>query len=133
MRILAITTLAVIYATMVIGSYVSAIGAGLACPDWPLCPFPTSWGVLMELTHRILAMLSFLFAVITTVKLLRNGNTRARTAALVGFIALIFQAFLIGAVVIYSALHPVLIAFHMAAALIVFASYTAATIYTFME
>ena len=50
---------------MLFGGYVKAIGAGLACPDWPFChnqliPFqygdePLIW-VLMEYLHRLIAL-----------------------------------------------------------------------------
>ncbi len=36
-RTLAILTVAATYGLVLIGGYVSASGAGLACPDWPLC------------------------------------------------------------------------------------------------
>src|SRR5712692_9485196 len=36
-RTLAICTVAATYFLVLIGGYVSASGAGLACPDWPLC------------------------------------------------------------------------------------------------
>ncbi len=45
---------------MIVGSYVSASGAGLGCPDWPLCygeaiPDLSEQYTLIEFTHRVLA------------------------------------------------------------------------------
>ncbi len=128
-RAIPLATVLVIYSTMVMGSYVSAIGAGLACPDWPLCPAPVTWSILVEFTHRILAFLSFILAVLTTYILAKRGNKQAKTAALLGFVFIVIQVFMIGAMVIFSALQPVLVALHMGFALLVFGSYLVATVY----
>ena len=34
---MALVTLVVVFLELVLGSYVKSIGAGLSCPDWPLC------------------------------------------------------------------------------------------------
>ena len=128
-----VATVFVIYSTMVMGSYVSSIGAGLACPDWPLCPAPTRWEILVEFTHRILAFLSFLLAVLTTYILVKRGNKYAKTAAILGLVFIIVQVFMIGAVVIFSALQPVLVALHMGVALLVFATYLIAAVHAYRE
>lgn len=64
-------TLLVTYIVMLLGAYTSAIGAGLACPDWPTCygtwvPFLhpevvaespySALQIFAEWTHRGLAM-----------------------------------------------------------------------------
>lgn len=123
-------TVFTIYSTMVLGSYVSTIGAGLACPDWPLCPFPTTWEVLVEYMHRGFAMLSFLLATLTTYALVKRGNKYAKATAVLGLLLLIIQVFLVGAIVIFSALQPVLVTVHMGVALLVFGLYTIAAAYS---
>src|SRR5437016_12145991 len=51
------------YATIVVGGTVRGMGAGLACPDWPLCNgsvVPDLGGPLVgvEYAHRIVAALT---------------------------------------------------------------------------
>lgn len=62
---------------MMLGGYVKAIGAGLSCPDWPLCYqslFPffdksinttpyTSWQVFSEWFHRLIATFGGVYAI----------------------------------------------------------------------
>src|SRR3989304_4179693 len=62
-----------IFFLMVFGGYVKAIGAGLACPDWPLCHgqlIPTSYvnasffWVAVEYFHRIMAFSAFMLILV---------------------------------------------------------------------
>lgn len=97
-----------------IGSYVSARGAGLACPDWPLCPLVTDELVVLEFTHRLFALVVLAAVVAVLVPALRMGGL-AKKLALTGLILLIVQIAIGGAMVL-SALRPELVALHMAAA-----------------
>jgi heme A synthase len=52
-------TVYLLIALLVWGNIVSGLGAGLACPDWPLCygkylP-PLRWDIVLEKGHRVLA------------------------------------------------------------------------------
>src|SRR5437867_7763676 len=58
------------YTTIVLGGTVRGMGAGMACPDWPLChgslvPSLDDAGVLVEYVHRWLAVLTGLFVLFT--------------------------------------------------------------------
>src|SRR5262249_28545075 len=59
LRLLAIATVIVAFCTIVLGSWTRINGAGLTCPDWPLCHgrlFPALGdGTLFEWAHRLLA------------------------------------------------------------------------------
>ena len=72
----------VTYALLVFGSTVRANGAGLACPDWPLCfgeVVPAlDFGIFLEWGHRTLASLVSLAWVGIGVALLRSPELRAR-------------------------------------------------------
>lgn len=56
-----LTALVGLYVLILLGGYVGASGAGLACPDWPLCRGavlpPADPGVLEHFAHRLWAVL----------------------------------------------------------------------------
>lgn len=84
---------AVVYGLLVFGASVRVHGAGLACPDWPLCfgeLVPRlNFAIFLEWGHRVLASLvsfGFLFA---GVMVLRTRATRERAGKLVGLAAFV--------------------------------------------
>ncbi|MEM0349171.1 MAG: hypothetical protein QXD24_03190 [Candidatus Caldarchaeum sp.] len=120
--------------TMSLGSYVSKVGAGMACPDWPLCPLENDPFILLEFGHRIVAFTTFLSGVYT---LYLGWRTKLRPLAVYAFAALLLQVFVVGAVVIYTAIPPIVIAVHQAVAASVLALHaslaTAALLYSTPE
>lgn len=104
--------------TMSLGSYVSKVGAGMACPDWPLCPLENDPFILLEFGHRIVAFTTFLSGVYT---FYLGWRTMLRPLAVYAFAALLLQVFVVGAVVIYTAIPPIVIAVHQAVAATVLA------------
>ncbi len=100
----------------VIGSYVSSIGAGMACPDWPLCPFPPySYHVLMEFLHRVWGLVvvaAIILSVLRARRVKAVGELRvAKTLVYTSLVVVMVQVGL-GAIVVFTALLPELVALH---------------------
>ncbi|MEM0381955.1 MAG: COX15/CtaA family protein [Nitrososphaerota archaeon] len=99
----------------VIGSYVSAIGAGLACPDWPLCPFPESFPVLMEFLHRVWGLVVVATIAISVLRARGIGDVGGfRAAKLLVYTSLLIVLIQValGAIVIFTTLRPEFVALH---------------------
>ena len=86
------------YATIVVGGTVRGMGAGLACPDWPLCngsvvPDLTDGNVRVEFMHRFVAELTGLFMLSTLVAALVWFRSGMRIVALsiISFGVLVIQ------------------------------------------
>lgn len=93
---LAAGLVAVTYALLVFGSTVRVHGAGLACPDWPLCfgvMVPElDFGVFLEWGHRVLASgVSFGFLAVAALSW-RDGAAWSRVRGLLGVGAVLLAA-----------------------------------------
>ena len=114
-----------------LGSFVRVSGAGLACPDWPLCygrliP-PLDYYVLIEYSHRlfgslVILLVAALFVQTMLATLLRKGDAqRVFLPASVAFGFLIFVAVL-GGITVLAHLPPMIVTLHLATAETVFAA-----------
>lgn len=108
------------YGTIVLGGTVRGMGAGLACPDWPLChgsvvPDFGRDGVAIEYAHRLVAALTSLFVLLTMLFafLWFRSQTRIVTLSFMTFALLVTQV-AIGALTITSALDWVVVTIHLA-------------------
>jgi heme A synthase len=126
LRIFSLAAAASVYVLMVIGAYVSSIGAGMACGrDWPLCegrilPRPDPL-VLAEYTHRVFTLLVTFFVLGTAVMAFRDrrSNGRVVAPATLASILLITQI-LVGMLVVAAEIDPLLRTLHLALATALF-------------
>ena len=96
-------TLFFTYLLMVMGTFVTSTGSGLACPDWPLCygtvrP-PLRMDIWFEWGHRLLGGITGILIIVSTVFVWRNyrGLPRLFTSAIVG---LLFVGVVLGGVTV---------------------------------
>jgi cytochrome c oxidase assembly protein subunit 15 len=143
-RHLLATTLVGTYILMLLGAYTSAIGAGLACPDWPTCygtwiPFLypnvlaeapyTAVQIAAEWVHRTVAVLvgigilgSAFFAWIK-----QDRNRVVTLSMTIAFLLLPLQVF-IGRLTVTRALEPIIVTSHLGLAILILVLLTAATV-----
>jgi len=101
-RRLALSTTIAVYLLLLLGGIVSGTGAGLACPDWPLCHGrlipPLEGPILIEWTHRLVAALVGLLVLATAIAAWTKERHRAPIPQLssVALLLLIGQAVLGG-------------------------------------
>jgi len=109
------------------GSWVRAEGAGLACPDWPLCHGqvipPMEKLVLIEWGHRLIAAVLGFAILFTTIGAWR-WYRRDRDVLIPATAALIFVTIqvLLGGLTVTADLSPQVVSAHLGTSLAVFAS-----------
>ncbi len=124
---LGLATATLMFGLVVIGSVVRTTGSGLACPDWPLCHGrlipPLQFNVLIEWTHRLVALLvsGLLFATVGWVLAHRVTRTRLGGLAVLAIGLLALQV-LLGALTVWRLLSPLVVSSHLAVALLLFAT-----------
>jgi cytochrome c oxidase assembly protein subunit 15 len=133
LQYLALSTLVILYSLIFIGGYVSAAGLGLTCPDWPLCPglLPTE-EFLIEWVHRLVAATTGALVLATMVGswISRDTNRKIRvTSALAS--AFVVTQITLGAIVIDTKLHAVLVAVHLGIGVLLFAMVLMTALFAF--
>jgi heme A synthase len=133
-KYLALGSLVILYSLMFIGGYLQASGQGLTCPEWPLCPsgiLPSS-EFLTEWIHRFIAATTGVLVVATAIASWRvkGSHTRIRiTGTLAGVFAT--MQIMLGAIVIDTKLHAVIVAIHNGVGILLFAMTLLTAIYAF--
>lgn len=136
-RTLAVGSLVGTFALVLVGGYVVAIGAGMACPGWPLCygsvvPFfhpgaiadaPYSrLQIFAEWFHRLLAMVVGLLVVATGALAWQKRDRPVLRWSGVAAAALVVLQAGIGAWTVTSGNAPMVVVVHLGTALLLFAT-----------
>ena len=119
---------------MFIGGYISAAGLGLTCPEWPLCPngVMPSEEYLVEWIHRTTAATTGVLVIATMVSSLVNKNSDLKikiTSSLAT--GLVITQITLGALVIDTKLHAVLVAIHLGIGIWLFAMVLLTVLFAF--
>ena len=119
---------------MFIGGYISAAGLGLTCPEWPLCPngIMPSEEYLIEWIHRTVAATTGVLVISTMVASLINKNSDLKikiTSSLAT--VLVITQITLGALVIDTKLHAVLVAIHLGIGIWLFAMVLLTVLFAF--
>ena len=119
---------------MFLGGYISAAGLGLTCPEWPLCPDGLMPGddYFIEWLHRLIAATTGTLIIATAVGswFNKNSNTKIKTTSILAA-ALVITQITLGALVIDTKLHAVLVAIHLGIGIWLFAMTLLTTLFAF--
>lgn len=131
---LALATMIVLYSLIFLGGYISAAGLGLTCPEWPLCPngIMPSEEYLIEWIHRLAAAITGTLVIATMVAsfLNKRANTKIKITSTLATVFVITQIAL-GALVIDTKLHAVLVAIHLGIGILLFSMVLLTTLFAF--
>ena len=109
---------------MFVGGYISAAGLGLTCPEWPLCPngvMPND-EYFLEWIHRTVAATTGVLILATTIGAWLNKDAGRKIKFTSAFAsALVVTQITLGALVIDTQLHAVLVAIHLGIGILLFA------------
>ena len=102
-----------------LGSYVRATGAGLACPDWPLCfgkAVPDFvFGVTQEVVHRYIAGGVILFTLFIVFQGWKNRKYNRQLFNFgISLLALVLVQALFGGLTVTMKLNPFIVTIHLA-------------------
>jgi len=118
-RVFSLASAAAAFLTAVLGSSVRINGAGLTCPDWPLCRgeiIPVlSGGVVLEWTHRLIALILSVLVVATLAAAWRERHRIAFVRVVAALTtAVFFVQVLLGALTVRLLNDPPSVAIHWA-------------------
>ena len=124
----------VLYSLMFLGGYISAAGLGLTCPEWPLCPngVMPSEEYLIEWIHRLAAATTGVLVIATMVAsfLNKRADTKIKITSTLATVFVITQITL-GALVIDTKLHAVLVAIHLGIGILLFSMVLLTALFAF--
>ena len=134
LKYLALAPLVILYSLMFVGGYISAAGLGLTCPEWPLCPngiMPDD-EYFIEWVHRTVAATTGVFILATTIGAWINKDAGRKIKFTSAFAsALVVTQITLGAIVIDTKLHAVLVAIHLGIGILLFAMVLLTVLFAF--
>ena len=134
LKYLALASLVILFSLMFVGGYISAAGLGLTCPEWPLCPngiMPDD-EYFIEWVHRTVAATTGVFILATTIGAWINKDAGRKIKFTSAFAsALVVTQISLGAIVIDTKLHAVLVAIHLGIGILLFAMVLLTVLFAF--
>jgi len=134
LKYLALASLVILYSLMFVGGYISAAGLGLTCPEWPLCPngiMPDD-EYFIEWVHRTVAATTGVFILATTIGAWINKDAGRKIKFTSAFAsALVVTQITLGAIVIDTKLHAVMVAIHLGIGILLFAMVLLTVLFAF--
>ena len=117
------STVGLFFLLLILGSVVTGLEAGLACPDWPLCHGkvvpPFRWDIYVEFSHRVLGAIAGIFLVILAFKRRKIYSPAYKKVPIIAITLLAIQV-LMGGFVVMLKLPMNLTTIHFSTALIIF-------------
>lgn len=136
-RRLAGASAALTFVLLLLGIYTAAAGAGLSCAQrWPLCDgavfglFPADWLSFVEWFHRLVAMVTGVVILATTVAAWRRGRDRQVRWALTLASALLPAQIALGALTV-TRYDWAILTLHLSTAVVIFACVVAGTAWVY--
>ena len=119
---LSFSALAMLYSVMLVGVYISSSNQGLTCPEWPLCP--NGFGLppekhFFEHYHRVMVVVTAGLIFATAIYSFKRFKPVQKTAIIAAIV--ISVQIIIGMLVVYSQLEPLLVATHLSTGILLFA------------
>ncbi len=135
-RTFVVAGVAVACALALLGSWTRINGAGMTCPDWPLCHgavVPVLQGkVVLEWMHRLLAFVeTFVVAGLVVTGLRLRTAIPALGGMLIALVAVFVLQVLLGGATIFLANSPLSVMIHWGAAMLLLATLTSLAVVAF--
>jgi len=135
---LAFATAVATVALVAIGALVRATGSGLGCPDWPTCHGgvvpPGGQHPILEYTHRFVASVVGLMVIATAVLAWRHYRHVSFTLwTATAAVPLVVAQGVLGAIVVWWELPPLVVGTHMLTAMLVITCELAAAVSMYVE